>query len=100
MVDDYDKDGNLDALITGNMYNSEVETPRNDAGHGLFLKGNGKGEFKPISAVKSGFFTPGDVKNMEKIKVKGKNYFLVTKNNSYLQSVKINVKLNFCNYSA
>jgi hypothetical protein len=89
-VDDYDRDGNLDALITGNMYNSEVETPRNDAGHGLFLKGNGKGEFKPISAVKSGFFTPGDVKNMEKIKVKDKNHFLVTNNNSYLQTIRIN----------
>ncbi|TRX23832.1 VCBS repeat-containing protein [Flavobacterium franklandianum] len=90
MVDDYDKDGHLDALITGNMYNSEVETPRNDAGHGLFLKGNGKGKFKSIDPTQSGFFTPGDVKNMDLIKVKGKSYFLLTKNNSNLQSVKIN----------
>ncbi len=90
MVDDYDKDGNLDALIAGNMYNSEVETPRNDAGHGLFLKGDGKGNFQSISAIDSGFFTPGDVKNMEKIKVKGKTYLLITKNNSFLQSVRIN----------
>ncbi|AWG23238.1 hypothetical protein FFWV33_17745 [Flavobacterium faecale] len=90
MVEDYDKDGHLDVLIAGNMYNSEVETPRNDAGHGLFLKGNGKGKFKAIPPTQSGFFTPGDVKNMEKIKVKGKNYFLITKNNSFLQSIKIN----------
>lgn len=90
MVDDYDKDGHLDVLITGNMYNSEVETPRNDAGHGLFLKGNGKGKFKSILATQSGFFTPGDVKNMNLIKVKGKSYLLLTKNNSNLQSVKIN----------
>lgn len=90
MVQDYDKDGNLDVLISGNMYNSEVETPRNDAGHGLFLKGNGKGQFRSIAATDSGFFTPGDVKNMEKIRVKDKNYLLVTKNNSFLQSVRIN----------
>ena len=90
MVDDYDKDGNADVLISGNLYGSEVETPRNDAGHGLFLKGNGKGKFKPVSAIDSGFFTPGDVKNMEKINVKGKTYLLVTKNNSFLQSIKIN----------
>lgn len=90
MVDDYDKDGHLDVLITGNMYNSEVETPRNDAGHGLFLKGNGKGKFKSIDPTQSGFFTPGDVKNMDLIKVKGKSYLLLTKNNSNLQSVKIN----------
>ena len=90
MVDDYDNDGKLDALIVGNMYNSEVETPRNDAGHGLFLKGDGKGKFQSIAAIESGFFTPSDVKNMEKIKVKGKTYLLVTKNNSFLQTVKIN----------
>ncbi|MRX40270.1 hypothetical protein GJU43_13365 [Flavobacterium sp. LC2016-23] len=90
LADDYDHDGKLDVLITGNMYNSEVETPRNDAGHGLLLKGNGKGKFRSVSAIDSGFFTPGDVKNMEKIKVNGKTYLLVTKNNSFLQSVKIN----------
>ena len=30
------------------------------------------------------------VKNMEKIKVKDKNYFLITKNNSFLQTIRIN----------
>jgi hypothetical protein len=48
LVDDYDKDGYSDALIIGNLHASEVETPRNDAGIGLFLKGNGKGQFEPI----------------------------------------------------
>ncbi|MNQ37317.1 FG-GAP repeat protein [compost metagenome] len=90
MVGDYDKDGKLDVLVTGNMYNSEVETPRNDAGHGLFLKGDGKGKFKSIAAIDSGFFTPGDVKNMEQINVKRKKYLLITKNNSFLQSIRIN----------
>jgi len=90
VVNDYDKDGKLDILIGGNLYASEVETPRNDAGHGLFLKGNGKGEFKSVAAPESGFFVPGDVKNMAQIKVRDKTYLLVTKNNSFLQSVKIN----------
>jgi hypothetical protein len=90
MVEDFDKDGKLDILLTGNLYSSEVETPRNDAGHGLFLKGNGKGRFKSASPAQSGFFTPGDVKNMEKIKVKNKNYLLITNNDSYLQSIRIN----------
>lgn len=90
LVDDYDKDGKLDLLITGNMYNSEVETPRNDAGYGLFLKGDGKGKFKTLSPIESGFFTPGDVKDMATIKVKKQKYVLVLKNNSFLQTVKIN----------
>ena len=42
LVNDYDKDGYLDILLAGNLLVSEVETPRNDAGYGLFLKGNGK----------------------------------------------------------
>ena len=90
IINDFDKDGNLDALIAGNMYNSEVETPRNDAGYGLFLKGNGKGKFKSISPTQSGFFISGDVKNMEKINVKGSDFILVTKNSAFLQSVKVN----------
>ncbi|MBL4879732.1 MAG: VCBS repeat-containing protein, partial [Oleispira sp.] len=32
LIDDYDKDGFLDLLIAGNLYASEAETPRNDAG--------------------------------------------------------------------
>jgi len=27
---DIDKDGFIDIVVSGNMYNSEVETPRND----------------------------------------------------------------------
>jgi hypothetical protein len=37
---DVDKDGNLDLVMAGNLYGSEVETPRNDAGMGLFLIGD------------------------------------------------------------
>ena len=45
LFDDFDKDGIPDILIAGNMYNAEIETPRYDAGTGLVLKGNGKGDF-------------------------------------------------------
>ena len=32
---DIDKDGYMDIIISGNMYNSEVETPRNDGSVGV-----------------------------------------------------------------
>ncbi|GAB1856921.1 VCBS repeat-containing protein [Flavobacteriaceae bacterium MHTCC 0001] len=89
LVDDYDKDGVLDALVAGNLYASEVETPRNDGGFGLFLKGDGKGNFQPISASKSGLFIPGDVKQMTPIGVKGEVYIVVAKNKDYLQFIAI-----------
>ncbi len=90
VVEDFDKDGNLDALIAGNLYESEVETPRNDAGYGLFLKGNGKGGFMPVYVTKSGFYTSGDVKDLKLIKVGTQEYIMSAKNNDFLEFIKIN----------
>nr|WP_298791583.1 VCBS repeat-containing protein [uncultured Allomuricauda sp.] len=89
-IRDFDNDQNLDALIVGNLYNSEVETPRNDASHGLLLKGVGNGSFVPIPAKISGFYAPGDVKDMKTMKIAEKEYLVVAKNSDALQFVKIN----------
>lgn len=90
LVADYDKDGNLDALIGGNLYSSEIETPRNDASNGLFLKGDGKGNFNPIAGYKSGLFMKGDVKDFSFITIHNIKYIIVAKNNDYLQFIKLN----------
>ncbi|WP_299435511.1 VCBS repeat-containing protein [uncultured Aquimarina sp.] len=89
LVNDYDNDGNLDALIVGNLFSSEVETPRNDAGNGLFLSGDGNGNFIPVHTKKSGFHVPGDVKDMEVVKVEDKSFLIIAKNNDELQYVEI-----------
>jgi len=87
---DFDNDGNIDALLAGNLYQSEVETPRNDGGYGLFLKGNGKGDFLPVPVTKSGFYTSGDVKDLKTIKVGSDKYILSAKNNDFVQFIKVN----------
>ncbi|WP_062052784.1 VCBS repeat-containing protein [Aquimarina longa] len=92
LVNDFDKDGSLDALIAGNMYGSEVETPRNDAGYGLFLKGNGKGGFNPMPATESGVFIRGDVKDMALLQTSTSDYCIIAKNNDHLQVVKTNAQ--------
>jgi len=90
LVDDYDGDGNLDFVIAGNLYESEIETPRNDSSIGLFLKGDGKGNFKAISRVKSGFFTPGDVKDMVALTTKKNQKLILTiSNRGKLNVVKV-----------
>ncbi len=89
LVRDINKDGNLDILTAGNLYASEVETPRADAGYGLFAKGNGKGKFTPLSPSSSGFFTGGDVKDMAFITINKMPYILSVKNNDFLQFIKI-----------
>jgi hypothetical protein len=90
LVDDFDKDGNLDAVIAGNLHASEVETPRNDASNGLFLQGDGKGHFKAISGRESGLYILGDTKDLQLITIEDTRYIIAAKNNDYLQSVRLN----------
>ena len=42
-VIDFNKDGNLDIVAGGNLFSSEVETPRNDACFGWLFEGDGNG---------------------------------------------------------
>ena len=88
IVNDFDKDNILDVIAAGNLYASEVETPRVDAGHGIFLKGKGNNGFTPLTATQSGFFASGDVKDMCMIKVKEEKYIITVKNNDFLQFIK------------
>ena len=82
IVNDFDNDGHLDFVTAGNLYASEVETPRADAGYGLFLKGNGKGSFAVVPSTESGLYTQGDVKDLVAITVKNQNYIISIQINS------------------
>ena len=91
LIEDVDNDGNKDLIVIGNLYASEIETPRNDAGHGLLLTGNGKGKFYPVPESKSGLFVGGDAKHMKRIRLgdTGKHSILVAKNNDNMQMVQL-----------
>ncbi len=69
VYDDFDNDGYMDVVIAGNLYNSEIKTVRNDAGQGLFLKGDGDGKFVPVRGYDSGLYIPGDVKKLKSIRL-------------------------------
>ena len=91
ITNDIDGDGNLDIIISGNLYGSEVETPRADASYGLFLKGNGEGDFKSISPKESRLYVMGDVKSSSLITLFGNNTGIIfAKNKNTLQLFKIN----------
>ena len=85
-IDDFDDDGLKDILVAGNLYQSEVETPRNDASYGLLLKNNGGHSFVPVPAAKSGILIKGDVKAIRPFRYKGKKVVLFGRNNERLDS--------------
>lgn len=89
IIEDLDKDGHEDVLIAGNLYSSEVETPRNDAGMGLFLKGNGKGNFEAVDPAQSGLLTRSDVKSIRLLNQKDKKLLLLAANNDSLRLISI-----------
>ena len=55
IVKDVNSDGMPDIVLAGNLYQSEVETPRADAGMGLMLLGTTTGKLEPQPAAVSGF---------------------------------------------
>ncbi|MBK0378639.1 VCBS repeat-containing protein [Mucilaginibacter segetis] len=76
VVDDFDGDGNLDVILNGNDFGTEVSTGRYDAFNGLMLKGDGKGNFKPLSIMQSGIYIPGDGKGLVKLRGANGGYML------------------------
>lgn len=89
LVDDFNQDGHLDALMVGNLFVSEIETPRNDAGTGLLLLGNGLGAFTPLTNLESGFFAKGDAKHISFIEHQNQKKVLIANNNDVLQAFSL-----------
>jgi enediyne biosynthesis protein E4 len=90
LTHDFDGDGNLDLIVAGNLYHTEATIPRADAGNGLWLRGDGKGNLKSVPTMESGFYTPLDVKNLALINTANGYAVLVANNSDSLQVYGIN----------
>ena len=80
-VNDNDGDGTADILLGGNFYQSKPEAGIYDASYGLLLKGDGKGNFKAVDEMKSGFFLKGAVRDIITLKRENKTIVVVARNN-------------------
>lgn len=89
IVHDVEHNGNPDLILAGNIYQTEPNTPRADAGNGLWLKGDGAGNFQPVPAMESGLLAPGDVRNLSLIRTPDGTAVLVANNSDSLQVFKI-----------
>ena len=59
-IADFNGDGNEDIFLSQNFYPTDIGTPRYDAGRGLLLLGDGKGDFKAATGAESGLVVYGD----------------------------------------
>ena len=86
---DVDGDGKLDLIVGGNLYDVEPNTPRADAGNGLWLRGDGRGHFAPVSPNQSGFLAPLNVAGLTLITAPAGMAVLVANTGDSLQAFSI-----------
>ena len=78
---DVDGDGHTDLLLAGNFDGFRPEIGRMAASYGLLLRGDGKGTFTPSRAPESGFFVPGQARDIARLRTAAGETYLVTRNN-------------------
>ena len=88
LVKDYNQDNNLDILVAGNLFAVEPETPRNDAGIGTLLLGDGNGDFTPMGMEESGIYLPGDLKDLQLVKINNDEVIIGSNNDNAVKAFK------------
>lgn len=83
---DFNGDGHLDLLMAGNKYGFEVETNPCNAGNGILLLGDGKGNFNWLDNTFTGFWAMREARDLAMLRGRGgKPILVVANNNSALQ---------------
>jgi hypothetical protein len=90
LVNDFDKDGNLDILTGGNLFDLKPDIGRLDANASCLLQGNGKGSFKWMSPLQSGLQIKGQLRDAALITVNTRRYVLLARNNDAIIFLQFN----------
>ncbi len=78
---DLDGDGKTDLLLAGNFDGVKPEIGRMAASYGLALRGDGQGHFTPLRAAESGFYVPGQTRDIAAVRTRGGTAFVIARNN-------------------
>ena len=89
VVHDVDRDGHPDLIVAGNLYDAEPNTPRADAGNGLWLRGDGHGRFIPVPPGESGFLAPLNVSCLRLINTVAGTAIIIANTGDSLQAFSI-----------
>ncbi|UZD24049.1 VCBS repeat-containing protein [Algoriphagus halophytocola] len=86
---DLNRDGKTDLIVGGNQSHTRIRIGKMDAGLGLVLLGDGKGNFRPLNATESGLSVKGDIKSILPIETDEGTQILFGVNLKPLESYKI-----------
>jgi hypothetical protein len=78
---DIDGDGKPDLLMAGNFEAVKPEIGTLTAGYGTYLRGDGKGQFAAVRAIESGFVVPGQGRDIERVRTRAGDIYIVSRNN-------------------
>src|SRR5437773_1018049 len=81
LAQDVDGDGKPDLLLAGNFDGVQPEIGRMSASYGLVLRGDGRGRFTPVPAAQSGFMVPGQARDIQRVRTRRGDLYVVTRNN-------------------
>jgi hypothetical protein len=85
MINDLNKDGNIDLILAGNNYAVRPSYGRYDASYGWCLLYDNANGYKTLMPVESGLKIKGDSRRIIPIEIAGKQYLLAGVNNGDLQ---------------
>ncbi len=86
---DINQDGFQDLILGGNIYNTEVETPRLDAGIGTVLISNQENDYEILNYQETGLVINGNVKSIKIVETSEGKILIAGKNNDYLSGFKL-----------
>ena len=88
---DIDNDGYFDLILSGNFFPFRTQLGREDASTGIVLKGDGKGNFKPLPYQQTGWLSTGDIRDMVMVKTKSNaSLYIIAKNKDRIQVIRKN----------
>jgi hypothetical protein len=81
LAGDFDRDGKLDLLLAGNLAGVQPAFGARPASYGLLLRGDGHEGFTPVRATESGFFVPGQARDIQRLRTRRGDLYVVARNN-------------------
>jgi len=83
LVGDFDRDGTADLLLAGNFDGVQPAIGAMRASYGLLLRGDGRerGDLMPVPARESGFFVPGQARDIQRLRTARGDLYIVARNN-------------------